>query len=293
MKPEFFHSGDARFELTLDAMFQGEESFWDEREVRSREFRYLVSCGEACFETPTVDWNWSTPGQVVKIFFTAGDCEAWFHRFTLYPDERGFRRRRQGGQRENTTVALEDSAARMKRQGPLRDWTERDGEYFEYQPTFKIFMATNHKPKIGGMDEAIWRRLKLIPFEMTIPPEKQDRDLKGKLQKELPGILMWMLEGCLFWMNEGLGHVTAIDDAKREYRGQMSAIEAFLDSECIRDVNGRVKIAELYDRFVTWCEGNNERVISKRAMGMRMDEMNIEKWRDVDTWYRIGWRLKR
>jgi putative DNA primase/helicase len=167
------------------------------------------------------------------------------------------------------------------------------GEYFEFKPTFKIVMATNHKPKVGGMDEAIWRRLKLIPFEVTIPPEKQDRHLSEKLEKELPGILAWMVEGCLLWLTEGLGHVDVVDRALKEYRGQMSAIEAFIESECIRDINGRVKIADMYQAFVSWCEENHERVISKRAFGMRLDEMNVAKYRDSDTWYRVGWRLNR
>jgi putative DNA primase/helicase len=165
------------------------------------------------------------------------------------------------------------------------------GEYFDFIPTFKIFMATNHKPKVGGMDEAIWRRLKLIPFEVSIPPEKQDRHLKEKLERELPGILSWMVEGCLLWLNEGLGHVEAVDEAVREYRGQMSSIEAFLEAECVRDDYGRVKIGVLYDRFVSWCEATNERVISKRALGMRLDEMGVPKCRDADCWYRVGWRI--
>jgi putative DNA primase/helicase len=73
------------------------------------------------------------------------------------------------------------------------------GEYFQFIPTFKIVMATNHKPRIGGMDHAIWRRIKLIPFLQTFPDEKQDKKLGEKLEKEMPGILSWMVEGCLRW----------------------------------------------------------------------------------------------
>ncbi len=71
------------------------------------------------------------------------------------------------------------------------------GEFFDFLPTFKIFMATNHKPKIGGMDNAIWRRIKMVPFEVSIPENKQDRMLSKKLENELPGILAWMVEGAL------------------------------------------------------------------------------------------------
>ena len=69
------------------------------------------------------------------------------------------------------------------------------GEFFNFIPTFKVFMATNHKPKIKGTDYGIWRRIKLIPFTNRIPEEKQDKHLEGKLKKEASGILNWLLEG--------------------------------------------------------------------------------------------------
>ena len=118
-------------------------------------------------------------------------------------------------------------------------------------------------------------------------------DINGRLRMNEVFDSKRMLEGCLLWLNEGLGHVDVVDLAVKEYRGQMSAIEAFMESECVRDINGRVKIADLYQAFVSWCEGTNERVISKRTFGMRLDEMNVEKYRDSDTWYRVGWRLDR
>jgi putative DNA primase/helicase len=56
-------------------------------------------------------------------------------------------------------------------------------------------MATNHKPVIKGTDHGIWRRIKLIPFTMRIPEEKQDKHLELKLWEEPSGILNWQLEG--------------------------------------------------------------------------------------------------
>ena len=66
------------------------------------------------------------------------------------------------------------------------------GEYFSFKPTFKIFMATNHKPKIRGADNGIWRRIKMIPFTVTIPPEQRDKKLTEKLIAENSGILNWL-----------------------------------------------------------------------------------------------------
>ena len=78
-------------------------------------------------------------------------------------------------------------------------------EYFEHRPTFKLFMAVNHKPEIRGADHGIWRRLRMIPFNVIIKDDEMDRELIGKLAKELPGILAWAVQGCLEWQRSGLG----------------------------------------------------------------------------------------
>ena len=164
------------------------------------------------------------------------------------------------------------------------------GEFFDFLPTFKIFMATNHKPTIGGMDNAIWRRIRLVPFEVSFPEEKQDRKLSEKLNNELPGILSWIVEGTLKWRKEGLGNSPAVLEATNEYRFEMSAIESFLEEECIREENTMVKSLDLYNAYKKWCEENNERILSSRSFGMRLGETGIDKVR-ISTgyhWLEIG-----
>ena len=67
-------------------------------------------------------------------------------------------------------------------------------EFFDFRPTHRIVIRGNHKPAINGTDEGIWRRLRLVPFTVSIPPDEQDRDLLRKLEAELPGILNWALQ---------------------------------------------------------------------------------------------------
>ena len=80
----------------------------------------------------------------------------------------------------------------------------KGGRVFDYQPTYKIWLATNHKLIVRGTDDGIWRRLPLIPFTVQIPKEKVDKNLIQKLERELPAILNWAVEGCLLWQKEGL-----------------------------------------------------------------------------------------
>lgn len=73
------------------------------------------------------------------------------------------------------------------------------GEFFEFDPSHKLWLISNHKPIIKGADYAIWRWINLIPFEITFPKEKQDKELPAKLLKEVSGILAWCVQGCFEW----------------------------------------------------------------------------------------------
>ena len=78
------------------------------------------------------------------------------------------------------------------------------GDFFEFTPQFKLMISGNHKPALRNVDEAMRRRLHLIPFTVTIPPDERDPDLAGKLKAEWGGILRWAIDGTLAWRRIGL-----------------------------------------------------------------------------------------
>ena len=150
------------------------------------------------------------------------------------------------------------------------------GEYFDFTPTFKIFMATNHKPKISGGDNGIWRRIKLIPFTVSIPEEKRDKHLQEKLLEENAGILNWLLEGYRMWEKEGLKEPDAVREANAEYRFDMDVVQNFI-CECLNidtTFKERVLNAELFDAYKKWCEKNNETALPQRKFTSKMKEKN-------------------
>jgi putative DNA primase/helicase len=165
------------------------------------------------------------------------------------------------------------------------------GEFFNFMPTFKIFMATNHKPVIRGTDYGIWRRIKLIPFTTRIAEEKQDKHLEEKLRWEAAGILNWLLEGTRRWKEEGLKVPAAILSATDEYRGEMDVIGNFLKERCVQTPGASIRIRELFKAYQEWCEENNEHAVSERFLGLRLKEMGFERTRTADARYWSGLNL--
>jgi len=134
------------------------------------------------------------------------------------------------------------------------------GEEFEYTPEFKIWVATNHKPVIRGTDVGIWRRIKLIPFEVNIPPEKVDKTLKYKLRKEMPQILHWAVQGCMKWQREGIQEPDCVQEAVKEYKNEMDLLAGFIEDSIIIDYtcNDKIMAKDLFAMYIKWAKANNE-----------------------------------
>ena len=148
-------------------------------------------------------------------------------------------------------------------------------EFFEFTPAFKLFLACNHKPVIAGTDYAIWRRIRLIPFDVTIPREEQDKKLPAKLREELPGVLTWLVRGCLDWQRDGLTEPTEVLDATQAYREEMDILGGFLTERCILGPRYKAPAADLYNAYKTHCEANGEEPIKQTTFGMRLSERGI------------------
>lgn len=145
-------------------------------------------------------------------------------------------------------------------------------EEFEYTPKFKIWVSTNHKPIIRGTDDGIWRRLVLIPFDVQIPEEKVDKDLKYKLLREAPAILNWMAEGAYMWMREGLELPEKLKDAGQTYRTEMDVVEQFIQEKCKRAEDVRETGKALYEEYKKWADENNEYKMDKNKFGKKLKE---------------------
>lgn len=164
------------------------------------------------------------------------------------------------------------------------------GKEFEFEPEFKLWMATNHKPIIRGTDDGIWRRVRLIPFTIKVPEDKIDKRLTQTLREELSDILGWAIDGLRMWLKEGLGMPKSVVAATREYRNEMDVINNFLDN-CVMEVPGhREKAIDIYNKYREWAKENNEYEMSNTKFGSEMAK-RYDRKRHADGTYYYNLRL--
>lgn len=152
-------------------------------------------------------------------------------------------------------------------------------DFFDYKPQFKLLIAGNHKPALRNVDEAMRRRIHLIPFTITIPPEKRDQSLPERLWAERDGILTWAVRGCAEWQRVGLKPPACVLAATDEYFESQDALGRWLDEECGRSNLATVTTEEVYGAWKTWAEKQGEYVSSMRKFSEDLAKRGFERWR--------------
>jgi putative DNA primase/helicase len=145
-------------------------------------------------------------------------------------------------------------------------------EFFDFKPVFKLWFAANHKPAVAGTDHGIWRRMRLVPFTVTIPEEERDPRLPEKLLAELPGILAWAVRGAMAWHADGLGVPAEVRTATASYRDEMDSLGPFVEETCLTLPDARVTAADLYAAYGAWCAANGERTRSQKGFASALRE---------------------
>ncbi|MDQ2080493.1 phage/plasmid primase, P4 family [Xanthobacteraceae bacterium Astr-EGSB] len=162
--------------------------------------------------------------------------------------------------------------------------------FFEFRPIFKLVLSGNHKPEIGGVDHGIWRRMRLVPWNVTLSNEEMrpQEEVLGEFKEEGAGILNWLVAGVLHYLEQGLKVPQEIIDATAEYREDMDPIGGFA-RDCVERVpfvegqegkRATVTAREMYEAFVAWCEANAVRPWKEKSFGLAMPQKGFAKTND-------------
>jgi putative DNA primase/helicase len=163
-------------------------------------------------------------------------------------------------------------------------------EAFQFRPEFSLWLATNHRPRIYGTDFAIWRRVRLIPFEVTIPEEQRDGDLEDRLVREAEGILDWAVEGAVSYRKNGLQAPAEVLAATEQYRTSEDVIGQFIEDRCYAANTAFCTKGDLYKAYKEWAENQGERPVSQKRFGMAIQERGFDEYRSERerNWQGIG-----
>lgn len=145
-------------------------------------------------------------------------------------------------------------------------------DFFTFTPQLKLVIAGNHKPGLRAVDEAMRRRLLLVPFTATIPAPERDKALGEKLRAEGPGILAWAIRGCLAWQSEGLRPPASVLAATEDYFETQDAIGRWLEECCVTGPNVTATKADLFASWKAWAERGGEFVLPQRRLLERLGE---------------------
>ena len=146
-----------------------------------------------------------------------------------------------------------------------------------FLPTHKLWMFGNHKPAIRDTTLGMWRKIRLLPFTVTIPKDEQDGNLPDKLATELPGILAWAVRGCLEWQKYGLGEPPQVTNATADYRKEQDIVASFIAECCDLGDNEDCTIAELYEAYTKYCLDNGDVSLTKRFFVRKVVEKGIDR----------------
>lgn len=144
--------------------------------------------------------------------------------------------------------------------------------FFKFTPCFKATMSGNDLPSIGGVDNGIWRRVRLVPWSVMIPEEERRPmdDVLAEFAAEHSGILNWLIEGLKLYMQEGLKAPSEVTEATAEYRAEMDPIQAFTDA-CLRKKEGHDESArDVFMAFRNYCNANSIKPWQETSFGKAM-----------------------
>jgi putative DNA primase/helicase len=163
----------------------------------------------------------------------------------------------------------------------------------EFPPTHKLWIRGNYKPIIPDTTLAMWRRMRLIPFTVTIPPEEVDKNLETKLEAELPGILAWAIKGCLDWQRGKFETPKSVASATDSYRQEQDILGEFIEDYCITKPKASVVKKELWKAYQDWCETTGQVAIGQRTFRDRLIERGIDEFKLHGVRYWRGIQLAR
>lgn len=159
-------------------------------------------------------------------------------------------------------------------------------DFWWFEPSHTFVMLTNHRPVVGGADLSIWRRIKLVPWEVEIPAGEQDQALGDRLRLEAPAVLAWLVAGYRDWRERGLADPEQVTAATASYRADSDPLGRFLSERCLTGY-GSIGSTELFKAWEQWCAAEGELAGTQTSFSTALVVKGFDKY---DSNGRKRWR---
>jgi putative DNA primase/helicase len=163
-------------------------------------------------------------------------------------------------------------------------------DFWHFTPSHTFAMLTNHKPDISGTDEGVWRRVRLIPWDVVVPEEERDEHLGDRLALELDYVLGWLVSGYRDWCARGLDEPQQVTAATDAYRAESDALTRFIDQRCLTGPHFRVRSSELFAAWLKWCANEGEDAGTQTKFSTDLVNRGFDKEHTAvgKFWQRLG-----
>lgn len=174
---------------------------------------------------------------------------------------------------------IKESVLKMLTGGEAMPVRNLHQPFFDLHPICKAQGSGNDRPPIGGVDEGIWRRMKLVPWNVQIPEgERRDMDeVMAEFMAEGPGILNWMLAGLVDYLESGFFVPAEIRAATDDYRDDMDPIGSFLRACSEPKAGEKVTAREMFKGYEAWCNANSVRRFAETTFAKIMTQKGVKK----------------
>jgi putative DNA primase/helicase len=146
-------------------------------------------------------------------------------------------------------------------------------DFWSFEPSHMFVMLTNHRPIIGGTDDGIWRRVRLVPWEVQIPADEQDSDLGDRLRLTADAVLRFLVDGYAHWRGHGLDDPEQVVKATEAWRGESDALGRFIADRCLAGPHFYAKSGELFAAWCEWCRAGNEEPGTQTAFSLELGRL--------------------
>lgn len=152
-------------------------------------------------------------------------------------------------------------------------------DFVSFEPSHTPVLVTNFLPKVSGDDPALWARLRVVPFEVVIPDDEQDKQLGEKLELEDTAVLTYLIQGWAMYRALGLAEPEEVKVATENYQRNSNAVKRFVEECCLVGPHYHVKVSDLWERWCDWLKEDGGEQLAKRTLMETLNKMGFSDGR--------------